>query len=103
MTVTGKENAISNVRQVLWRSVSSLATGTATIQERLLSPAMFLTSLGPELESLPVSSRHELEAIVQGLTKERTIDATLRMMSDDEAVKLANRIVSLYIELRGGM
>jgi hypothetical protein len=101
--VTAKEHAIRNVRTVLWRSVSSLAGGTATIQERLLSPAMFLTSLGPGLESLPVRSRHELEAIIQGLTQEGTFDATLRMMSDDEAVKLANRIVSLYIELRGGI
>ena len=101
MAVT--EDKTQNVRQVLWRSIGSLATSPATIQERLLSPAMFLAALGAEQESLSTGSRHELEAIIQDFTKEGTIEATLGMMSDDEAVKLANRILSLYIELRGGI
>jgi hypothetical protein len=98
-----KEDKQQNVRQVLWRSVDSLATGKASIKERLLSPGIFLTSLGPGQESLPVGSRHKLEEIIQSFTKEGTIEATLRMMSDDEAVKLANQILSLYVELRGGI
>lgn len=56
-----KEDEQQNVRQVLWRSVDSLATGKASIQERLLSPALFLRSLGTGQESLPVGSRHKLE------------------------------------------
>ena len=98
-----EEDKQQNVRQVLWRSVDSLATGKASIHDRLLSPALFLTSLGPGQESLPVGSRQKLEEIIQRFTKEGTIEASLRMMSDHEAVKLANQILSLYIELRGGI
>jgi hypothetical protein len=104
-----ENDGIRNVRQVLWRSIDSLATGTGAIQDRLRSPAIFLLSLGLGLESLPVESRHELDAIRQDLTKvttqgsEGTIEATLRVMNDDEGKKIAGRILSLYIDLRGGI
>jgi hypothetical protein len=107
--VTIENDRIRNVRQVLWRSVDSLATSSGAVQDRLLSPAMFLLSLGPGLESLPVESRRELDAITQELTKvkaqgsEGSIQATLRVMNDDEAKKLAERILGLYVDLRGGI
>jgi hypothetical protein len=34
---------------------------------------------------------------------EGNIEATLRVMNDDEGKKIAERILSLYIDLRGGI
>jgi hypothetical protein len=68
-----------------------------------------LTGLQATEEWLPIELRHKLEAIIQELTRtpaqgcEGRIKATLRMMSDEEGAKIAQRIFSLYIELRGGI
>jgi hypothetical protein len=53
--------------------------------------------------------RHKLEAVIQELTRtpaqgtEGRFKATLRIMSDEEGAKIAQRILSLYIELRCGI
>ena len=60
-------------------------------------------------EWLPMEVRDKLEAIIQELTRTRaqgnegTLKATLRMMSDEECSKIAQRVLSLYIELSGGI
>ena len=107
--MVGSENTYTYGRQKLWQPVDSLATGTGTIQERLESAAMGLS--GPRLfeNQLPVELHRKLEAIVEDLTRtpaqgdEGSIKATTRTMSDEEGAKLARRIFSLYIELRGGI
>jgi hypothetical protein len=97
--MASEEDAIRNVRQVVWRAVGSLATGTGTIQERLESAAITLTTLSrPGPESLSAELNGKLDAIVQDLTRtpaqgdEGKIRAALRTMSDEEGSKLAERI-----------
>jgi hypothetical protein len=95
-------------RQNLYRAVNSLATGTGTIQKRLESAATNLPGQSPA-EWFPPELRHKLEAILQELTRtpaqgtEGKLQATLRMMSDEEGAEIAQRIFSLYIELCGGI
>jgi hypothetical protein len=97
-----KEDKHRNVRQMLWRCIESISTGTGTIQERLMSSALLLPGLGPGLEQLPAKSRHTLGAIVHDLTKEGDGEVTLRNMNEGDAERITNQILSLYIELRGG-
>ena len=107
--MVSSENTYTYGRQKLWQAVDALATGTGTIQERLESAAMGLHGLRSFEDQLPVELHRELEATSQDLTKvpaqgnEGRIRATLRTMSDEEGAKLAQRIFSLYIELRGGI
>jgi hypothetical protein len=56
-------------REKLYQAVSSLATGTGTIQERLESAAMPLNGLQSPPEWLPMELRHRLGAIIQELTR----------------------------------
>jgi hypothetical protein len=103
------ENTYTYGRQKLWQAVDALATGTGTIQERLANAAMGLSGLRPFENQLPVELHSQLKAIVQDLTRtpaqgdEGSIKATTRTMSEEEGAKLAKRIFSLYIELRGGI
>jgi hypothetical protein len=107
--MVGSENAYTYGRQKLWQALDSLVTGTGSIQERLEGAAMSLTVLRATKEWLPIELGPKLEAILHELSKtpaqgsEGSIKATLRMMSDEEGSKLAQRIFSLYIELRGGI
>jgi hypothetical protein len=96
-----ENDGVRNVRQVLWRCVDSLATDTGVIQDRLVGPALFLSGLGPGLESLPTEARRELDDIRRSLTKDAKIEAMLKVMTDDEGSNLAKRILSLYMALRG--
>ena len=108
--MASEEDAIRNVRQVVWRAVDSLATGTGTIQERLESASITLTTLSPARSRVAVGgierktrcdrSGLDQDASPRGRAK---IRATLRTMSDEEGSKLAKRIFSLYRELRGGI
>jgi hypothetical protein len=103
------ESTYRHGRQKLYQAVDSLATGTGTIQKRLESAAMGLIGLQSPPEWLPMEVRDKLEAIIQELTRtpaqgnEGTLKATLQMMSDEECSKIAQRILSLFIELSGGV
>jgi hypothetical protein len=109
LNMTDSDNTYSYGREVLGLAVSFLATGTGTIQERLESTATSLSGLRSFEDQLPMELHRELKAIVQDLTRtpaqgdEGSIKATMRMMSDEEGAKLAQRIFGLYIELRGGI
>jgi hypothetical protein len=95
-------------REKLYLAVNSLATATGPIQERLESVAinwLGLPASFPDL--LPADLMPELKAILDELTKvhgeEGAIRATARAMSDEEGAELAKRVLSLYINLRGGI
>jgi hypothetical protein len=95
-------------REKLFLAVNSLATGTGSIQERLENVAigwLGLPSSFPDL--LPADLMPELKAILDELTKvqgeEGAIRATARAISDEEGAELAGRVLSLYINLRGGI
>jgi hypothetical protein len=109
LNMTDSENTYSYGREVLGLAVSFLATGTGTIQERLASTTTSLSGLRSFEDQLPVELHRKLEALVQDLTRTPvqgdggSIKATLRTMSDEEGAKIARRIFSLYIELRGGI
>jgi hypothetical protein len=96
-------------REKLYLAVSSLAAGTGCIRERLESAVEGFNRAAVTSRMASGRSATQLEAIFQELTRtpaqgsESGIKATLRMMTDEECSKLAQRIFSLYIELRGGI
>lgn len=95
-------------REKFYIAIDTLATSPSPIQERLFYAAMSLIRLRPE-DDLPKELRKEFQAIIHELSKEPaiadegTLAATTRKLSDDDAKKLAERILSIYIELRGGI
>jgi hypothetical protein len=96
----------SNVSQKLWQTIETLATGEGGIQERLESAALSLIGvyLPPEGD-LPKKYREEFDSIKRDLTKggEGTIHATIPIMNDQEAKQVVRRILSLYIQIKGGI
>ena len=95
-------------REKLYLAVNTLATGTGSIQARLESVALGWNGLAASFPNLlPVNLMPELRAIMDELTKVRgpegAIRATTHAMSDQEGTEIAERILSLYINLRGGI
>jgi hypothetical protein len=94
-------------REKLYLAINSLATGTGSIQKRLETVAIGMLGLTSFQELLPPELMPELKAILQDLTKipgpDGAIVATTQAMSDEEGAAIAERILSLYIELRGGI
>jgi hypothetical protein len=95
-------------QEKLYLAVNFLATGTGPIQERLASVAtswLGLPASFPDL--LPADLMSELKAVLDELTKvhgeEGAIRETARAMSDEEGAELAKRVLSLYLNLRGGI
>ncbi len=95
--------------EIAWEKLSNavalMAKSTASLQERLESAYnTFFTISGPSAATrhLPEDLQPEYDAIERELTKvsaqgnEGTLIATLRVMSDDEAKQLIERIVMLY-------
>jgi hypothetical protein len=78
------------------------------LQERLASAAIGLNSI-PSENGLPKKYQEVLESIKQELTKEHAsrdegrILATICKMSNQEARKVAEQILNLYTDLRGGI
>lgn len=101
------ENNYGYGREKLYLAINSLSTGTGPIQERLETVAIGLLGLTSFQDLLPAKLMPELKAIIQELTKIPGLDgaivATTQAMSDEEGVAIAGRILSLYIELRGGI
>ena len=100
----------SNLSEKLWQAIDTLATGDGELQERLVSASLSLTGvyLPPESD-LPKKIQDEFDSIKQDLTRETAkgnegkIQATTRIMSDQEAEGVAKRILSLFIQLKGGI
>jgi hypothetical protein len=95
-------------REKLYQATDCLVRGTRSIQERLESAAIYLIRL-EAIKDFPPDLQGEFEEIMHELTKvsakgdEGTLQATLRETGDMDASKLAERIFSLYLSLRGGI
>ena len=91
-----------------YQAISALATSAAPIQKRLVFAGMFLIRLKPE-DDLPKELHEEFQAVCHELNKEEaignegTLEATARKLSDEEGSKLAERILTMYVKLRGGI
>jgi hypothetical protein len=94
-------------REQCWRAVHTLVTGNGRIQERLQSAALCIHALRPR--DFPESLCNEFEDLRRELTREKPIGdegalaATIRNLSDQHAANFAERILSLYTHLRGGI
>ncbi|MGP8174568.1 MAG: hypothetical protein ACLP7O_08480 [Terracidiphilus sp.] len=100
----------SNVRIKLWEAIDTLVTNEGSLQKRLASAAISLTGVYlPSKSDLPKKYQEAFESIIQDLTKEPAvgsegkIQATTYKMNDQEAEGVAKRILSLYIQLKGGI
>jgi hypothetical protein len=100
----------SNVRIKLWEAIDTLITSGGRLQERLASAANSLQGVYlPSKSDLPKKYQEEFKSIIQDLTKEPAmldegrIQATTYKMNDQDAVGVARRILSFYIQLNGGI
>lgn len=92
-------------KQKLYEAMLSL-TGPGSIQERLTGAAFPLLTLSTPAQDNPHEIREELDSILKQLTVEPlSSDAGYmpRDLSDDEANKLAKRILSLFVNVMGGL
>jgi predicted amidohydrolase YtcJ len=99
------ETALSHhyTREKFWQAIHMLATGSGSIQERLAFAADPLTRLH-EPDDLPEEYRQEFDAVCRELRKDGgDIVETTRKLTDEECRRVAERIVSLYTGLRGGI
>lgn len=78
-------------REKLYQALRSLLTDRS-IQDRLAGASTYLLRL--KASDFPKEQAEEFEAIMNELSKQPT---------SDEGAKLADRILSLYIQLRGGI
>jgi hypothetical protein len=81
-------------------------SGLGSIQERLTFAALPLTILNTPSNENPDDIREELGAIVQRLTVKplsNEVGYVPRELSDDEANKIAQNIVSLFARAMGGL
>ena len=78
--------------------------GTATIDRRLTSAASYLLLVQPR--DLPAGTRDDFQKLKRKLTRIPLSSKTgllLRPVSEDDAVKLAQAIFSMLIQLLGGL
>ena len=90
-------------KQKLYDAVYALL-GTATIDRRLTSAASYLLLVQPR--DLPAGTRDDFQKLKRKLTRIPLSSKTgllLRPVSEDDAVKLAQAIFSMLIQLLGGL
>jgi len=78
--------------------------GTATIDRRLTSAASYLLLVQPR--DLPAGMRDDFQKLKRKLTRIPLSSKTgllLRPISEDDAVKLAKAILSMLVQLLGGL
>ena len=78
--------------------------GTATIDRRLTSAASYLMLV--QSRDLPAGMRDDFEKLMKKLTRIPLSSARapmLRPISEDDALKLAKAILSMFIQLLGGL
>ena len=96
--------SIERAREVLKQAVDSLVTGPGRMRERLERAARFVT----HIQSNDVPDGH-LRRMLNGISDDLTyepprgiegrISATLRVTSDEDARKIARRILDLHFEI----
>ena len=90
-------------KQKLYDAVYALL-GSATIDRRLTSAASYLMLV--QSRDLPVALRGDFENLLRKLTRIPLSSETsllLRPISEDDAVKLAKAILSMLVQLLGGL
>ena len=93
----------SDAREKFAQAVWTLATGTGTIRQRVLSAFVAFAPL--PASDFPQELRDEYDAILTALTKlqakadQSSVLATLSEMTDEEAGSLAEQIVTLSQKL----
>jgi len=90
-------------KQKLYDAVYALL-GSATIDRRLTSAASYLMLV--QSRDLPVALRGDFENLLRKLTRIPLSSKTgllLRPISEDDAVKLAKAILSMLVQLLGGL
>jgi hypothetical protein len=90
-------------KEKLWQALDSLV-GAGDIQLRLTYAAEYLMRLQPR--DLPSDKRAEFEELIATFTKTPLSDnagVTARLVSSEDGTKLARQILSLYIDIRGGI
>ena len=96
-------------KQVSFEAVNSLATGSGRIQKRLEYAGTYLTKLHRASEDLPAEHRDEFRDLFRELTSEPaiadegSIAATTSKLTDEQCSKLAERILSIYTDIMGGL
>ena len=101
---TEKEMSLDYAGEKLYAAVRSMATSTEPLQVRLANAYLFgFHTIGLDVNAdLPPDLRASYREIEKELTKvpaqgnEGTVVATTRIMSDNEARKLIEQIVTLY-------
>lgn len=96
--------SVEQARESLKQAVDSLAIGPGRVRERLEHAALFIT----HIQSNDVPDGH-LRRMLNGIKDDLTcepplgvegrISATLRITSDEDARKIARRILDLYFEI----
>lgn len=92
-------------KQKLYEAVLSLV-GMGSIQERLTYAGMPLVVLQAPAGEVPAALREELAEIVAVLTAKPLSDHagyTPRDLSDEDAKAIADRILSLFVQVMGGL
>ncbi len=92
-------------KQKLYEAMMALA-GVGNIQQRLTFAAIPLVMLNTPAQENPPDIRGELEALVKRLTVKPLSDNggyTPRDLSDEDANEIAQKIVSLFVEVMGGL
>ena len=90
-------------KQKLYDAVYALL-GSATIDRRLTSAASYLLLVQPR--DLPAGTRDDFQKLKRKLTRIPLSSKTgllLRPISEDDAVKLAKAILSMLVQLLGGL
>ena len=90
-------------KQKLYDAVYALL-GSATIDRRLTSAASYLMLV--QSRDLPVALRGDFENLLRKLTRIPLSSETgllLRPISEEDAVKLAKAILSMFVQLLGGL
>ncbi|ALB43192.1 hypothetical protein AA650_24525 [Anabaena sp. WA102] len=85
-------------RQKLYSAVRTLASSNESIQDRLYFASSDLMTLH-QPDDFPEELREEFNEIHQKLTHEGSFEATTTKMSEEEARKIAEKIVDLYDEI----
>ena len=95
--------SVEQARESLKQAVDSLAIGPGRVRERLEHAALFITHI--QSNDVPDGHLRRLNGIKDDLTcepplgVEGRISATLRITSDEDARKIARRILDLYFEI----
>jgi len=79
----------------LYDAIDCLASGKGSIQERVRDA--YIYPLAPlRANEFPEELQKEFEMVEKELTKEGSVAATTKVMSEEKASEIARKIVSIY-------